>query len=77
LLHVSLNEKWHELSKKFAKILKIFEQESTHDTVESENPQSDAEQYSQDGKKICGPCGDTYPADGDFCPSCGWENLPC
>ena len=76
--HNRLDEKWHELSEKFAKILKTSEPESNQDTVESKTPQSNLEQSSQKGKKTCGACGDNYPEDvGDFCPSCGWEGLPC
>ena len=75
--HNRLDEKWHELSEKFAKILKTSEPEPDYDTIESESSQSNFGQPSQNGKKVCGACGDNYPEEVSFCPSCGWEELPC
>ena len=72
-----LDKKWHELSEKFAKILETSEPEPDQDTVDSEAPQSNLEQPSQNEKKICGACGENYPEEVKFCPSCGWEDLPC
>ncbi len=57
LLYVILNEKWHELSEKFAKNLKTFEQESTHDTVESENPHPMRNSTLKMGRKFAGHAG--------------------
>lgn len=67
-----LDERWRALSEEFEGILRPGREP---DRDEPGAPSS--KQHAQDGKRVCGPCGDMYPADGDFCPSCGWEGLPC
>ena len=86
---IQLDKKWSELSEKFTKILKTFEPEQNYDEVESEpiqpNPeqspeniiQSNPKQPSQNGKKVCGACGENYPEEVSFCPSCMWEDFAC
>ncbi len=72
-----LDQKWSELNKKFEKILTNSEPEQNYDVIESEPVQPNFEHPIVIPEKICGPCGDMYPENGEFCPSCGWEDLPC
>ena len=86
---VKLDEKWSELSTRFTKILKTFEPEQNFEQVKSnpiqpnlEQPsqsiiQPNPKQSSQNTKKVCGACGDSWKEEVSFCPSCGWEGLPC
>ena len=86
---IQLDEKWSELSEKFTKILKTFEPEQNYDEVESKPIQPDVEQPSQsiiqpnpkppsqNAKKVCGACGENYPEEVSFCPSCMWEDFAC
>ena len=75
---VCLDEKWAELNEKFEKILKNSESEQEYDEIESEPIQPDlAQPPVVTPKKTCGACGENYPEDVKFCPSCQWEELPC
>ena len=86
---IQLDEKWSELSEKFTKILKTFDPEQNYDEVESkpiqpnlEQPsqsiiQPNPKQPSQNAKKVCGACGENYPEEVSFCPSCMWEDFAC
>ena len=86
---VKLDEKWSELSTRFTKILKTFEPEQNFEQVKSnpiqpnlEQPsqniiQPNPKQLSQNTKKVCGACGEHYPEEVSFCPSCMWEDLAC
>ena len=83
---VFLDQKWSELNEKFEKILKNSEpeqnsgainSEQTYETIESKSVQLNFEQSAVIPKKTCGACGENYPEDIKFCPSCSWEELPC
>ncbi|WP_299292164.1 hypothetical protein [Nitrosopumilus sp.] len=72
-----LDQKWSELNEKFEKILKNSEPEPVEDVIETEPVQPNFEQPSVVPKNTCGACGENYPEDMKFCPSCSWEELPC
>ena len=60
------------------KILQTFEPpEQDYNAGALEPLQSNLKQESQGTKKMCGACGDSWPEEVSFCPSCGWEGLPC
>ena len=75
---IRLDKKWFELSEKFPKILQTFEPpEQDYNAGALEPLQTNLTQQSQKTKKTCGACGDSWPEEVSFCPSCGWEGLPC
>ena len=84
---IRLDQKWSEINEKFEKILKKSEPEQTHAVIESKPPspeplspnptQPNLERATVIPKKTCGACGENYPEDMQFCPSCNWEDLPC
>ena len=75
---VRLDEKWSKLSEKFPKILQTFESpEQDYNAGALEPLQTNLKQQSQKTKKACGACGDSWPEEVSFCPSCGWEGLAC
>ena len=72
-----LDQKWSKLNEKFEKILKNSEPEQNYDdTIDLEPVQPNFEQPSVIPKNTCGACGENYPEDVKFCPSCNWEDLP-
>ncbi len=75
---IRLDEKWSILSEKFPKILQTFEPpEQDYNAGALEPLQTNLKQQSQKTKKACGACGDSWPEEVSFCPSCGWEGLAC
>jgi len=74
---VCLDQKWIELNEKFEKILKNSQSKQNYDVIESEPVQPNFEQPTVIPKNTCAACGENYPEDVKFCPSCNWENLPC
>jgi len=75
---IRLDEKWSKLSEKFPKILQTFEPpEQDYNAGALEPLQTNLKQQSQKTKKACGACGDSWPEEVSFCPSCGWEGLAC
>ncbi len=84
---IRLDQKWSEINEKFEKILKKIEQEQTSDVIESKPIESkpveskpiqpNIERSAVIPKNTCGACGENYPEDIKFCPSCNWEDLPC
>lgn len=74
---VCLEERWSELHTKFEKILKKHELKQNSNMPKSEPLQPDLDRLSTTPKNTCGACGDSYPEDLQFCPSCNWEALPC
>ena len=75
---VRLDKKWSELSEKFPKILQTFEPpEQDYAAGALEPLETNLTQQSQKTKKVCGACGDSWPEEVSFCPSCGWDGLPC
>lgn len=74
---VCLEGKWSELHKKFRKILKNHELKQNSSIHKPEPIHTDLDRLSVTPKKTCGACGDSYPEDVQFCPSCNWEALPC
>jgi len=75
---VRLDKKWSELSEKFPKILQTFEPpEQDYNAGALEPLKTSLTKKSQKTKKVCGACGDSWPEEVSFCPSCGWEGLAC
>ena len=74
---VYLDQKWSELNEKFEKILKNSEPEQDEAIIETEPVQPNFEQPFSNPEDTCGACGENYPEDMKFCPSCSWEELPC
>ena len=74
----SVQEAKSLLSEKFPKILQTFEPPEQDYGVGALEPlQTNLTQQSQKTKKVCGACGDSWPEEVSFCPSCGWDGLPC
>jgi len=74
---VCLDQKWSELGGKFEKILENSEPAQGRGVIEPEPARPGPAPTSAIPKKTCGACGESYPEDVRFCPSCGWEDLPC
>ena len=75
---IRLDKKWSELSAKFPKILQTFEPpEQDYGAGALEPLETNLKQESEKTKKTCGACGDSWPEEVSFCPSCGWEGLAC
>ena len=75
---IRLDKKWFELSAKFLKILQAFEPpEQDYNAGALEPLETNLKQESEKTKKTCGACGDSWPEEVSFCPSCGWEGLAC
>ena len=45
--------------------------------LESKPVASNSDRSTVIPKNTCGACGENYPEDIQFCPSCNWEDLPC
>lgn len=80
---VRLDQKWSEINEKFEKILKKSDLGKISDDTEPEHPlpnqpkPANLPRHSVIPKNTCGACGENYPEDIKFCPSCNWEDLPC